>query len=50
MDTSKLKKFAQFARRTLGEQVSAKLALVLVTDMGAAGAASRKGTCQAKRG
>ena len=29
MDTSKLKKFAQFARRTLGEQVSAKLALVL---------------------
>ena len=29
MDTSKLKKFAQFARRTLGEQISAKLALVL---------------------
>lgn len=29
MDTSKLKKFAQFARRTLGEQVGAKLALVL---------------------
>lgn len=29
MDTSKLKKFAQFARRTLGEQVSTKLALVL---------------------
>lgn len=29
MDTSKLKKFAQFARRTLGEQVWAKLALVL---------------------
>lgn len=29
MDTSKLKKFAQFARRTLSEQVSAKLALVL---------------------
>lgn len=29
MDTSKLKKFAQFARRTLGEQVSAKLAFVL---------------------
>ena len=28
----------------------AKLALVLVTDMGAAGAASRKGTCHAKRG
>ena len=29
MDTNKLKKFAQFARRTLGEHVSAKLALVL---------------------
>lgn len=29
MDTSKLKKFAQFARRTLSEQISAKLALVL---------------------
>lgn len=29
MDTSKLKKFAQFARRTLGSQVSAKLDLVL---------------------
>ena len=29
MDTSKLKKFAQFARRTLREQVGAKLALVL---------------------
>jgi hypothetical protein len=29
MDTSKLKKFAQFARRILGEQVGAKLALVL---------------------
>ena len=29
MDTSKLKKFAQFARRTLREQISAKLALVL---------------------
>ncbi|MDN7754524.1 BREX-1 system adenine-specific DNA-methyltransferase PglX [Burkholderia gladioli] len=29
MDVSKLKKFAQFARRTLREQVSAKLALVL---------------------
>ena len=28
MDTSKLKKFAQFARRTLREQISAKLALV----------------------
>lgn len=29
MDISKLKKFARFARRTLGEQVGAKLALVL---------------------
>jgi len=29
MDTSKLKKFAQFARRSLGEQVATKLALVL---------------------
>lgn len=29
MDTSKLKKFAQFARRTLGTQVSVKLDLVL---------------------
>lgn len=29
MDTNKLKKFAQFARRTLQEQVAAKLALVL---------------------
>lgn len=29
MDTSKLKRFAQFARRILGEQVSAKLALML---------------------
>jgi len=29
MDTSKLKRFAQFACRTLGEQVSAKLAVVL---------------------
>ncbi len=28
MDTSKLKKFAQFARRTLREQISAKLTLV----------------------
>lgn len=37
MDTSKLKKFAQFARRTLGEQVSAKLALVL-----SAGSAARR--------
>lgn len=31
MDTSKLKKFAQFARRTLREQISAKLALVRVS-------------------
>lgn len=37
MDTSKLKKFAQFACRTLGEQVSAKLALVL-----SAGSAARR--------
>lgn len=29
MDTSKLRKFAQFARRTLGEQVDAKLSWVL---------------------
>ena len=35
MDTSKLKKFAQFARRTLREQVSAKLALVLSPDSAA---------------
>ena len=32
MDTSKLKKFAQFARRTLREQLSAKLELVLRAD------------------
>jgi len=37
MDTSKLKRFAQFARRTLIEQVSAKLKLVL-----AEGSASRR--------
>ena len=37
MDTSKLKKFAQFARRTLGGQVGAKLALVL-----SAGSAARR--------
>ncbi|MBL8506200.1 MAG: hypothetical protein JNJ51_07580, partial [Methylobacillus glycogenes] len=30
MDTSKLKKFAQFARRSLSEQVATKLALVLL--------------------
>lgn len=35
MDTSKLKKFAQFARRTLREQVSAKLALVLSSNSAA---------------
>lgn len=35
MDTSKLKKFAQFARRTLIGQVSAKLDSVLVTDAAA---------------
>lgn len=35
MDTSKLKKFAQFARRTLREQVSAKLALMLSTNSAA---------------
>ena len=29
METAKLKKFAQFARRSLIEQVSAKLKLVL---------------------
>lgn len=29
MDTTKLKKFAQFARRALGDQITAKLALVL---------------------
>ena len=37
MDTSKLKKFAQFARRTLIAQVSAKLDSVL-----AEGAAARR--------
>lgn len=42
MDTSKLKKFAQFARRTLGEQVSAKLALVL-----SEGSAARRETAVA---
>src|SRR5690606_1278745 len=35
MDTSKLMKFAQFARRTLREQVSAKLALVLSSNSAA---------------
>lgn len=42
MDTSKLKKFAQFARRTLREQVSAKLALVLLP-----GSAARRENPQA---
>ncbi|MBS0355308.1 MAG: BREX-1 system adenine-specific DNA-methyltransferase PglX [Proteobacteria bacterium] len=37
MDTSKFKKFAQFARRTLREQISAKLALVR-----ASGSAARR--------
>jgi len=32
METSKLKKFAQYARRNLMEQVSSKLALVLESD------------------
>jgi hypothetical protein len=32
METSKLKKFAQFARRTLSEQVKAKLELALLPD------------------
>ena len=32
MDTAKLKKFAQFARRSLIEQVSAKSKLVLVPE------------------
>ncbi|MRR28770.1 BREX-1 system adenine-specific DNA-methyltransferase PglX, partial [bacterium] len=35
METAKLKKFAQFARRSLMEQVSAKLKLVLVEDSAA---------------
>ena len=35
MDTSKLKKFAQFARRSLMEQVSAKLKLVLAPESSA---------------
>jgi type II restriction/modification system DNA methylase subunit YeeA len=35
MDTSKLKKFAQFARRTLIEQVQSKLKLVLAADSAA---------------
>ena len=44
MDTSKLKKFAQFARRVLHEQVAAKMALVL-----AEGSAARRETPQAVR-
>lgn len=35
MDTTKLKKFAQFARRSLLEQVSAKLKLVLAENSAA---------------
>jgi hypothetical protein len=35
METSQLKKFAQFARRSLIEQVSAKLKLVLAEDSNA---------------
>ena len=35
METSKLKKFAQFARRSLLEQVSAKLKLVLAENSAA---------------
>lgn len=35
MDTSKLKKFAQFARRTLREQIAAKLVLVLSAESAA---------------
>lgn len=35
METSKLKKFAQYARRTLMEQVSSKLKLVLEPDSAA---------------
>jgi hypothetical protein len=35
MDTTKLKKFAQYARRSLLEQVSGKLKLVLAEDSAA---------------
>lgn len=42
MDTSKLKKFAQYARRTLSEQVSAKLEMVL-----ADGSAARRESASA---
>ena len=35
METSKLKKFAQFARRSLIEQVSNKIELVLAEDSAA---------------
>lgn len=35
METAKLKKFAQFARRSLIEQVSAKLKLVLAENSAA---------------
>ena len=44
MDTSKLKKFAQFARRTLREQISAKLVLVLSD-----GSAARRESAEAVR-
>ena len=39
MDTAKLKKFAQYARRSLIDQVTSKLVLVL-----AEGSAARRGT------
>ncbi|MEY3759112.1 MAG: system adenine-specific DNA-methyltransferase PglX [Pseudomonadota bacterium] len=35
MDTAKLKKFAQYARRSLIDQVSSKLVLVLAEDSAA---------------
>lgn len=44
MDTAKLRKFAQFARRSLGEQVTAKLALVL-----SQGSAARRESLEAVR-
>ncbi|HPB32371.1 MAG TPA: restriction endonuclease, partial [Candidatus Sumerlaeota bacterium] len=45
METAKLKKFAQFARRSLMEQVSAKLNLVL-----AGNSAARRERAEAVRG
>ena len=45
MDTSKLKKFAQYARRSLRDQVGTKLALVL-----SAGSAARREHPQAVKG